>query len=218
MNPLIERMKQGFDGLSGREQWLIALAGWAAIIAMGALLFLEPMTKTLTQISHQITQQQQSTQDLLTLNQLKQEKLSVSPSVELEQKLAQLSQQLVDLDQRMADKVEGLVNADQMASLMESVLNQSDRLTLLSMASLPAEQLTHTEDAGYFIHPIEMTLKGRYFDIVEYLTALENLPVKYYWKGLDYRVTDYPWAEVTVQVYTLGESAVFIGGASESTE
>ncbi|WP_407331520.1 type 4a pilus biogenesis protein PilO [Enterovibrio sp. 27052020O] len=218
MNPLIERIKQGFDGLSGREQWLIALAGWGAIIAMGTLLFLEPMTKTLTQIGHQITQQQQSTQDLLTLNRLKQEKLSVSPSVELEQKLAQLSQQLVDLDQRMADKVEGLVNADQMASLMESVLNQSDRLTLLSMASRPAEQLTHIEDAGYFIHPIEMTLKGRYFDIVEYLTALENLPVKYYWKGINYRVTEYPWAEVTVQVYTLGESAVFIGGASESAE
>ncbi|MDD1792062.1 type II secretion system protein M [Enterovibrio sp. ZSDZ42] len=218
MNALIERLKQGFDALSPREQWLIALAGWGGILAIGMLLFIEPMTKTLNQLTGQIAQQQQSTQDFLTLNQLKQDKLSVSPNAELEQKLADLSQELADLDVRMADKVEGLVSADKMAGLMESVLKQSDRLTLLSMTSLPAQQLTHTDDAGYFIHPIELTLKGRYFDIVEYLAALEALPVKYYWKQVDYRVTEYPWAEVTLQVYTLGESAVFIGGANESVE
>ncbi|WP_028023159.1 type II secretion system protein GspM [Enterovibrio calviensis] len=218
MNALIERLKQGFDGLSPREQWLIALAGWGIILAIGVLLFIEPMTKTLNQLNAQVAQQQQSTKDFSTLNQLKQEKLSVSPNAELEQQLADLSQELADLDARMADKVEGLVNADKMAGLMESVLKQSDRLTLLSMVSMPAQQLTHTDDAGYFIHPIELTLKGRYFDIVEYLAALEALPVKYYWKQVNYRVTEYPWAEVTLQVYTLGESAVFIGGANESVE
>ncbi|USH02760.1 type 4a pilus biogenesis protein PilO [Grimontia kaedaensis] len=218
MNALLTRGKDAFDALSVREQWMIALAGWMAILGLGLLLFIEPVSKTLGQLETQILQSERTTEDLVTLNRLKQEKLHTSPNTELEAELATLNQDISALDSEMERKVDGLVTAAQMSSLMEAVLRQSERLTLVSMNSLPPQQLTDTEDAGYYIHPVEITLEGRYFDIVDYLSALEALPVKYYWQSVDYSVKEYPKAEVTIEVYTLGESAVFIGGKNEITE
>ena len=67
-------------------------------------------------------------------------------------------------------------------------------------------------DQGYFIHPLRMTFEGKYFDVIRYLTQIEALPVKYYWRNLNYQVTRYPWASIELELYTLGESKDFIGG------
>ncbi|MEI8611228.1 type II secretion system protein GspM [Enterovibrio sp. Hal110] len=212
MNAFLEKLKQGFEGLTAREQWLIASAGWLLIMGLGVFIFLEPIAKTLSATKTEFSQQQQTTKDLLALNMMKQEKLNTSANAELEITLASLNQEIALLDAEMARKTEGLVSAPQMANLMESVLKQSDKLTLLSMTTLPAAQLTEKDQAGFYLHPVEIELQGRYFDILDYLAALEALPVKYYWRSVDYRVKAYPLAEVTLQVYTLGESPVFIGG------
>ena len=57
-----------------------------------------------------------------------------------------------------------------------------------------------------------MTFEGKYFDVIRYLTQIEALPVKYYWRNLNYQVTQYPWANIELELYTLGESKDFIGG------
>ena len=216
MNAFLEKLKQGFEGLTAREQWLIASAGWLLIMGLGVFIFLEPIAKTLSTAKTEFSQQQQTTKELLALNRMKQEKLNTSANAELEITLASLNQEIASLDAEMARKTEGLVSAPQMANLMESVLKQSDKLTLLSMTTLPASQLTEKDQAGFYLHPVEIALRGRYFDIVDFLAALEALPVKYYWRSVDYRVTTYPFADVTLQVYTLGESPVFIGGVHEN--
>lgn len=58
-------------------------------------------------------------------------------------------------------------------------------------------------NVGVFKHAVVIQLEGSYFDVVDYLSALENLPWKFYWAELDYRVIDYPKAIVTLEVYTL---------------
>lgn len=211
----LDRLKEKFDALTSREQWLIALAGWFAISGAGALVFIEPATKAIMDLQAQFSSNEQNTQQLLTLNALKQQKLSASPNAELEAELSTLNREIDVLDDQVQKKVAGLVPAPKMPKLLERVLEQSERLTLLSMASLPAQQITDSKDAGYFVHPIELTLRGRYFDIVRYLSDLEALPEKYYWRSVDYKVTDYPYAEVVIQVYSLGESEIFIGGSNE---
>ncbi|STQ77632.1 type 4a pilus biogenesis protein PilO [Grimontia hollisae] len=218
MSPLLFRVKGAFEALSSREQWMIAIAGWIAILGLGVAVFIEPQGNALAQLDALIMQSEHTTQDLQALNRLKQEKLQFSPNTELEAELERLNQTLSSLDSEIARKVDGLVSAAQMSALMESVLRQSDRLTLMSMRSLLPQKLIDTDDVGYYMHPVEITLQGRYFDIVDYLSALEALPVKYYWRNVDYRVTEYPIAEVTIGVYTLGESPEFIGGIDDVTQ
>ncbi len=99
-----------------------------------------------------------------------------------------------------------------MAGLLEEVLQRSKGLELISLKSLPAEELAVAESAAYYLHPVELSLRGRYFDFVAYLQALEGMPVQYYWSSLDYKVDRYPVADVRLRVYTLGISTDFIGG------
>lgn len=56
---------------------------------------------------------------------------------------------------------------------------------------------------GVFKHAVVIQLEGSYFDVIDYLSALESLSWKFYWSELDYRVVNYPKAIVTLEVYTL---------------
>lgn len=216
MTALFEQTRLHFESLSSREQWLIAIGGWLAVLGIGFNLFLSPQQETLKQVLYQQIESRESILEQGIFNQSKEETLSISPDLRLEEQLALLKIDLQDADESLESKVGGLVSAADMASLMEVVLMKSEQLILLSMQSLPSIQLASTEDKRYYIHPVEMKLKGRYFDIVNYLSGLEALSIKYYWRSLDYRVIGYPSAEVTINVYTLGESPVFIGGARDA--
>ena len=81
------------------------------------------------------------------------------------------------------------------------------------MSTLRSERLLDENNvAGYYIHPVKLVLSGNYFDIEAYLSRLEALPVKYYWRNFHYEVKKYPIAELSIEVYTLGSSKGFIGG------
>lgn len=62
---------------------------------------------------------------------------------------------------------------------------------------------SNSNNIGVFKHAVVVQLEGSYFDVIDYLTALESLSWKFYWSELDYRVVAYPKAIVTLEVYTL---------------
>ena len=60
-------------------------------------------------------------------------------------------------------------------------------------------------------HALSLTFRGSYFEVVDYLQAIEKLPWHFFWESLDYSVDHYPQAEVTLKVYTLGDKEAWIG-------
>lgn len=67
------------------------------------------------------------------------------------------------------------------------------------------------EQVGVFKHSVVVALEGKYFDVVSYLRALESLPWKIYWQGVDYEVLTYPKAKVLIEVYTLSTEEGVLG-------
>ncbi len=67
------------------------------------------------------------------------------------------------------------------------------------------------EQVGVFKHSVVVALEGKYFDVVNYLRALESLPWKIYWQGIDYEVLTYPKAKVLIEVYTLSTEEGVLG-------
>ncbi|NAX47695.1 MSHA biogenesis protein MshJ [Photobacterium halotolerans] len=201
-----------FELLNRREQWLVAVTGWLMLILAGYQFLLEPIQQSLTSV----TRQQQSVQASMIKHDGEliriQQQLNADPDQVLDDQIRQLQDSNARLDTELKERVASLVTPVQMAALMDQVLQHSQRLTLVSLESLPPAQLINGEDAGYYIHPVRLTLRGRYFDLVNYLQQLEALPVKYYWRSLDYQVDKYPISDIQLDVYTLGESKDFIGG------
>ncbi|OAN16507.1 MSHA biogenesis protein MshJ [Photobacterium jeanii] len=201
-----------FDELSQREQILIFISGWVALLFVGFIVVLEPQMNQLANAKLQVintTNQLINSDNQITLMS---RKLSQDPDVEVDQKIADLRVVNRQLNQQLEGRVGSLVTPVQMSSLMEDVLRRSERLKLVSLQSMPSVQLISGDDEGYYIHPVQLNLRGRYFDVVNYLQQLEELPVKYYWQSLNYQVDRYPWADIQLNVYTLGESKDFIGG------
>ncbi|MCG3862848.1 MULTISPECIES: type 4a pilus biogenesis protein PilO [unclassified Photobacterium] len=207
-----DELSQRFAALSVREQWLIAITGWFGILFIGYMLIIEPQMVTSQSVKTALVDTQN---DMITAqNQLivANRKLQQDPDKDIDQKLAQYRQEDKALQRVLEEKIGSLITPVQMAGLLEQVLRHSSALKLDAMTSLPSSQLVSGNEQGYFVHPIRLTFKGRYFDVVNYLNKLEALPVKYYWRSLSYQVDEYPWAKVELEVYTLGESKDFIGG------
>jgi len=207
-----QKLSDRFDLLTRREQWLILISGWIALLFVGFVVFVEPQMKALTSAKRQLVSVVNEITSSTNQVTLIERKLKADPNLELDRKIERLEQQNSALNEQLQDRVASLVTPIQMSGLMEQVLQRSERLKLISLESQPPVQLINGKDEGFYIHPVRLTLRGRYFDVVSYLEQLEALPVKYYWRSLNYQVDKYPWADIQLDVYTLGESKDFIGG------
>ena len=205
-------LNQRFLILSRREQWLIAITGWATILLVGFMFIIEPQMDKSNDIKMSLLKTGNDLQTVKNKIIIAKRKLTLDPNKDIENKIAQYQQQNDLLAKQLEIKIGSLVTPTQMTGLLEQVLRHSSALKLEAMTSLPSKQLMPGNNLGYFIHPVSLKFRGRYFDVVNYLKKLEALPVKYYWLSLNYQVDQYPWANVELQVYTLGESKDFIGG------
>ncbi|WP_064601751.1 hypothetical protein [Photobacterium sp. J15] len=207
-----QKLSDRFDLLTRREQWLILVSGWIALLFVGFVVFVEPQSKAFAAMKRQMLSV--ANEITASSNQLivAERKLRADPDLQIEQKITRLELENAELDEQLQGRVGSLVTPLQMSGLMEQVLQRSERLKLVSLETLPPVQLISGDDEGFYIHPVRLKLRGRYFDVVSSLEQLEALPVKYYWQSLNYQVEQYPWADIQLDVYTLGESKDFIGG------
>ncbi len=117
-----------------------------------------------------------------------------------------------------------------MASLLEDLLKRNKRLQLVKMTTLPAAELLGRDPAGtspagmaqppeagqpqvgsgqasgqnnIFKHGVELTLRGSYFEMLDYLVQVESLPWQMYWGRLRLEARDYKRPELTLTLYTL---------------
>jgi len=114
------------------------------------------------------------------------------------------------------------VPPDRMASMLEDILKRNRRLQLVKMTTIPAVELLGREsaqaqaqpqsaeagmkDAGsqnIFKHGVELTLRGSYFDMLDYLAQIEALPWQMYWGQLKLDARDYSRPELKLTLYTL---------------
>jgi MSHA biogenesis protein MshJ len=77
-------------------------------------------------------------------------------------------------------------------------------------AVVPAKE-TKPQGSGVYKHGVVLNLRGDYFRVLDLMKSLENLSWKFYWESLDYKVTDYPKAEIELRVFTLSSEEGLLG-------
>lgn len=136
-------------------------------------------------------------------------------------KVAALTQQIKELDSQMDRMTAGVVTPKEMAKLVEQMLTRNKNLELVKLEALPsaaidpeAKAVATAPVAGQvtvYRHGMRVEFKGRYFDIVEYLKALEGLPWKVFWGEVSLESDKYPVSKVTLVIYTLSRYPGWIG-------
>jgi MSHA biogenesis protein MshJ len=199
--------------MSIRERWLVLLAGTALLLMPTYSLLLEPAWLA---YQSQVARGQELATTIAQLqleNQGRQQALLLDPNQPVREQQQQLTQQLVQLDAQLKDQTLDLIPAERMPGLLEQMLASSGRLRLVSLTSLPPKPLLDDPEQNLlFQHGIQLRLQGSYFEIFQYLRALEGLPEHFYWRRLNYQVEQYPQASIELELYTLSSSKEFIRG------
>jgi MSHA biogenesis protein MshJ len=68
-----------------------------------------------------------------------------------------------------------------------------------------------TAGLNLYRHGIKIKLSGRYFELRDYLTQLEKLQWKFFWKDFNFKLTEYPNSELEIEMYSLGTKKEFVG-------
>lgn len=205
-----------FVKLSDREKWLITLCGFVVIVMMLFVFMIEPVFQANQKTAKNITATKLASQQLEADVLLMTAKLKKDPDQEINLKYRSLVTESQLLSEQLSEMIESLISPSEMAALLESVLEGSKELQLVSLESQRAEPVVQNQSnpdaSAYYVHPVRLELLGNYFSIVKYLESLESLPVKYYWRSFQYNVEEYPTARLVLEVYTLGTREEFIGG------
>jgi len=168
-----------------------------------------------------LEQQMETTQQLL----------AVSSKVKLNNQLKTLGAQIQQQKQLLKQLTDNLIAPSEISAMLEKILKQRGKLRLISLKNLQPQGLYENDkddSAGtkttpnkkpvenqdqvlVYRHPVELIFKGKYFQVLDYLKALENSGYKFYWDQLDYKVEKYPIAEVSIRLSTLGTEAHWMG-------
>ena len=143
----------------------------------------------------------------------------IDPLKHLKEKRNSLRLKIVSVTKELELMTSDLVSEEQMRSVLVSVLEHSPRLEIKELTSLEGVTLSgvdeNTELAQYamsiYKHGMKLSFTGDYFSTLGFLEKLENIEHKLIWESIDYSVTDYPEARVTLTVRTISNTEGYVG-------
>lgn len=216
MRRLFRQLAERIDGLALRERGFVFVGLIAIVFLLWDIFLLQPIADEYARVRGEILLVQER---VVTSSRRVQEIVgsqSSNPNAALREELEQLESALQILDNRLAERTANVVDPQQMAPLLEQVLDRQRDLKLISMQSLAAEPVfdelgRSTDGTGIFRHGLEMELEGSYLNLLEYLRALEALESSFFWEALEIESLDYPKNRIRLRVYTLSLSEDWIG-------
>jgi len=217
------------DALTPRER-VLALAATIAIVAgIGWMASVGQSLRKQDQLHRQIGQQHDT---VAALEADIAQKLAVGrddPDAPLRERLGAVRAETARMTDELRAMQSGLVAPERVAPLLESMLRVHGRLKLVALKTLPVGSLSDLAQAGaqpadpvssanagaaapkaavrapdlLFRHGVELTVRGSYLDMVDYMTTLEALPTQLFWGKAQLEVEQYPTVNLTLTLYTL---------------
>ena len=207
MKALIGRYAERIDAASLRERLLVFLAAAALLLFLGNALLLQPQRAKQKRLAAETALAQKN----LAALQAQLGRLigagAADPDALLRKRQAALRAELSELTTRIAGEERRFTAPERMRALLEELLGRNRGLTLVDLRTLPvapvAAPSAPSAPPGMFRHGIELTVRGTYGELYDYLRMLETLPSQLYWARADLTVTDHPLLTLKITVHTI---------------
>ena len=217
MKQLYLKLSARIDALTLRERGMVFGAGAAAIVFVGYHLMLSPLFAKQAGLRARIAQQQNNIGGIDAEITQKLQAFAVDPDASGRARLAAIKTDIEAMGNGLRTMQKGLVAPDRIVPLLELILKSNGRLRLLSMKTLPVSSLNDAARAAagpdaapivkpselLYRHGVELSVRGNYLDMVNYMSALEAMPTQLFWGKAQLAVEEYPNARLTLTLYTL---------------
>jgi MSHA biogenesis protein MshJ len=207
MNELMRRYAERVDALGVRERVLLFSVLALALVLIANVVFIEPLRTKQKQLSAEVAQQEK---EMATL-QLQFQALLQGSQVDLDApnraRQAALREELRQLNLRIVEEQRRFTPPERMRRLLEELLEKNRGLALVDLQTLPAAPVAAPRQgaaaSGMYRHSIELTVRGSYGELYEYLRVLERLPNQLYWARAELGVAVHPTLTLKLTVHTL---------------
>lgn len=207
MNEYVTRLVERVDELTVTQRALIFAAAALLMIVAAYAAFLKPLRVKDRQLTDEVAQQRQEMATLQTQLQRFNALGTVDPDAANRARLASVREELRQLNARIVERQRSFTPPEQMRQVLEDLLARNRGLALVDLRTLPvvpiAPQRSGSSSGGMYRHSIELTVRGSYGELYEYLRALEKLPNQLYWGRAELAVQEHPVLTLKLTMHTL---------------
>jgi MSHA biogenesis protein MshJ len=218
MRQLLQKYADGIDAMALRERALFFGAVALVVMTLLQVFLLNPVFSRRNQLAEQNAQQEAETKAIQDQIAALARAAVQDPNALNRDRLKGMQEQMRQLDQQFEQQQKQFVAPEKMAALLENMIGKDGKMQLVSLRKLPSTSTSpgaggpssagggKGQAAGardVFRHTIELTVKGSYFDLLEYLAALERMPQRMFVEKLELSVAQYPQSVLKLTVYTL---------------
>jgi len=207
MKELAQRWGERIDALALRERVMVFVATSLVLLFAVHSFYLKPLSARERGLGVHIGQQNAEMAALQVQLQRLTLGTSTDPDAANRARRAALLEQLRGLNTRISDEQKRFTPPERMRGVLEELLERHRGLALVDLKTLPVVPVQGARvgpfGAGMYRHGIEMTLRGSYGELYEYLRGLEKLPHQLYWTQAELGVDAHPVLTLKLVVHTL---------------
>lgn len=223
----MKELQQFWRELNHREQWLALGVAAVAVVMIYLMALHDPAVAENKRLQQQVASAKDRRVKAMTEMGELQAKLDADPNRAYQAQLLSTVAESERLNKELNQLTLALVPPDKMRLVLEQLLKKQGGLALVNLESFSeAVQAEKPKEAKNTIrlrpddapatsllyrHGVRLTLEGSYFDLLNYLRAVEQSGWKIFWDRLDYVVTTPPKARIDIIVFTLSRDAEWIG-------
>ncbi|EHR70232.1 hypothetical protein BurJ1DRAFT_1360 [Burkholderiales bacterium JOSHI_001] len=230
----LRALAQRFDARTQRERVLLLAAGLAVVWLAADALWLTPATRAWQQ-ARQARQAAQASTTTLNADVQRLTEMRRAQAQLTKTELAQWRDRVRSGEAALRSHEATLVGPERMLPLLQDLLNSHGRVRVRAMQSMPREDLLAGAAAApaanasapaaptlandpprmaqapsLYRHGVELTLEGSFADLLAYLQALDALPQRLLWGGMQFKVEQHPGAVLTLKLWTLSLERHFL--------
>jgi MSHA biogenesis protein MshJ len=231
MNKQWQEYGDKYLAITPREQYMVLITGLVAIIFIIHTFFIDDNASKIDKFEKQIIQMSKANRSANSSITLLEDGLSKDPNSALNKQISQYKERLKKVDVNLLQLTSDLINPIQMRHALLQLLKTQKGISLQSFQVIPAQAITlasskpavkskdistaeadlNQEKLVLYRHSIKIKLSGSYFQLRDYLTQLESLSWKFFWKEFNYQLKEYPVSELEIEMYSLSTKREFIG-------
>ncbi len=209
------------DAMAVRERALLFAAAVAVLVFLMNALVLDPINREHKSLRNRIAEQENQANGIATVIVDKVEAYKVDPDAATRTRLAAVKAETERLNEELRAMQHGLVAPERMVPLLEALLRANPGLRVVSMRTLDVQPVGGAVNAQagaasgaapaapekpvdlLYRHGVELTLRGSYLDLVDYMTSLEAMPAQLFWGKAELQVEEYPVVRLSLTLHTL---------------
>ena len=206
MKNLLKQYAERIDAATLRQRLLVFVGAAVVLLLFGNALLLQPQRTKQQRLAAETAQYQKELSALQ--GEISRMIGAADPETANRNRLEALRAELGNLNARLAAEERHYTAPEHMRAVLEEILGRNRRLSLVDLRTLPVVAMAPTRSAGgaasgMYRHGIELTVRGTYADLYDYLRMLETLPSQLYWSRAELTATDHPLLTLKVTVHTI---------------